>query len=418
MEAPRVGRNDPCLCGSDKKFKHCCLRLDSGRDVRQLFSVHGDSAALRRTSITDGKPGQVQPVTDGPLSGSGMFDWQHLVRLSNRELARIDIAVMNLACAAGLPGWNRIDLDLCLRTLDTWAEQTRQFIEHVMPHFYSGRCDYPDSEPRFRIQAMITYLQRDLGLRFRFDKRSDDAILEPADSFLHGVILGKGGTCGSLPVLYAAIGRRLGYPLMLAMTRCHLYVRWDALPGGECFNIEASGDGVSFFPDEYYRTGHYAMPPETIQACGYLESLSPSEELASFLVQRGECWMQERMYGEAVTSFAWANELDPRRQQHAFMTWQAMRVWDEQLRAMLPPKHFPVLDIGLPPQYFARMPQNVESELIRMRVMEGLLRDPDYERRWWGPLRRNPESRPPGLPDRWRVDYHWNHGVRETVLNT
>jgi preprotein translocase subunit SecA len=22
--APKVGRNDPCPCGSGKKFKHCC----------------------------------------------------------------------------------------------------------------------------------------------------------------------------------------------------------------------------------------------------------------------------------------------------------------------------------------------------------------------------------------------------------
>jgi preprotein translocase subunit SecA len=28
---PRVGRNDPCPCGSGKKYKHCCMRL--GRDV-------------------------------------------------------------------------------------------------------------------------------------------------------------------------------------------------------------------------------------------------------------------------------------------------------------------------------------------------------------------------------------------------
>ncbi|MEJ1406980.1 MAG: SEC-C metal-binding domain-containing protein, partial [Candidatus Sedimenticola sp. (ex Thyasira tokunagai)] len=24
-EAPKVGRNDPCPCGSGKKFKKCCL---------------------------------------------------------------------------------------------------------------------------------------------------------------------------------------------------------------------------------------------------------------------------------------------------------------------------------------------------------------------------------------------------------
>ena len=27
-----VGRNDPCLCGSGRKFKHCCLRIQDGED--------------------------------------------------------------------------------------------------------------------------------------------------------------------------------------------------------------------------------------------------------------------------------------------------------------------------------------------------------------------------------------------------
>ena len=346
-----------------------------------------------------------------------MFDWQQLVRLPDPDLARVDIALSNLACAAGLPESDMIDVDLCLQTLDLWAEQTHGFTERVMPLFYSGRCDYPDSEPRFRIQAMITYLQRDLGLRFRFDKRSNDALLEPADSFLHGIIQGKGGTCGSLPVLYAAVVRRLGYPLMLAMTRGHLYARWDARPRGECFNIEASGDGVSYPADEHYRTGRYEMPSETIQMCGYLQSLSPREELAAFLVERGECWMQERMYGEAVTAFAWSYELDPRRRQHGFLTSQAMQKWDEQLRERLPPRHFPNLDIGLPPQQFRQMPREVEREIIRLRVMEGLLNDPNYERRWWGPLRRNANHRPQGLPEQLRIDYRWNHPGREAVPN-
>jgi uncharacterized protein len=26
-DAPKVGRNDPCPCGSGKKFKHCCGRM-------------------------------------------------------------------------------------------------------------------------------------------------------------------------------------------------------------------------------------------------------------------------------------------------------------------------------------------------------------------------------------------------------
>lgn len=337
-----------------------------------------------------------------------MLNWRNLVRLPDRNLAKVDIAFVNLACAAGLPGSDQIDFGHCLRILDAWAGQSRCFTERVLPLFHSGRCDYPDSEPRFRIQALVTYLQRDLGLRFRFDRRADDAVYEPADSFLHGILQGQGGTCGSLPVLYVAVGRRLGYPLMLATTRGHLYVRWDALPGGECFNIEASGDGVSFLPDDHYRTGRFAMAAEMEEGCGYLRSLSPREELAGFLVQRGECWMQERGYGEATTSFAWAHELDPQRRQHALLTVQALRKWDEQLRALLPPRHFPILDIGLPPRQFANWPREVERELVRLRVLEGVLRDSDCERRWWEPLRRNPNVRPRDLPVRLRPEDRWN----------
>jgi uncharacterized protein YecA (UPF0149 family) len=27
----KVGRNDPCPCGSGKKYKHCCLKKDQGK---------------------------------------------------------------------------------------------------------------------------------------------------------------------------------------------------------------------------------------------------------------------------------------------------------------------------------------------------------------------------------------------------
>ena len=30
MKTPSIGRNDPCPCGSGKKFKHCCLGKESG----------------------------------------------------------------------------------------------------------------------------------------------------------------------------------------------------------------------------------------------------------------------------------------------------------------------------------------------------------------------------------------------------
>jgi hypothetical protein len=32
---PDVGRNDSCTCGSQQKYKHCCLRLQDTREGRR-----------------------------------------------------------------------------------------------------------------------------------------------------------------------------------------------------------------------------------------------------------------------------------------------------------------------------------------------------------------------------------------------
>ena len=336
-----------------------------------------------------------------------MVSWRSLVRLSAPDLARLDIAVMNLACFEGLPGADQVDWERCLRTLDEWAVKCRRFTDGVMPYFRAGQCDYPESEPRFRIQALISHLQRDLGVRYHPDRRADDAPFHPEDSFIAEVIVGEGGTCASLPVVYTAVARRLGYPLMLATTKSHLFCRWDALLGGDCFNIEASGEGLTFYPDEHYHTGRFEMPPEAVKACGYIESLSPREELASFLGQRAECWVAEKNFNEATTAFAWANELDPRRGQYALLTDQTIRRWKSAIQERLPSRLFPKLDLGLPAPHFRQMPREVERELIGLRVTEGLLNDPDLNRRWWEPLRRNPAVRPTEIPETLRIDYRW-----------
>ena len=32
-ESPKIGRNDPCPCGSGKKYKNCCMKKDmAGRE--------------------------------------------------------------------------------------------------------------------------------------------------------------------------------------------------------------------------------------------------------------------------------------------------------------------------------------------------------------------------------------------------
>ncbi|MBT3200478.1 MAG: hypothetical protein HN350_11225, partial [Phycisphaerales bacterium] len=86
-------------------------------------------------------------------------------------------------------------------------------------------------------------------------------------AFLHGMIPAKrklidqtpGGTCTSMPVMYVAVGRRLGYPLKLVTTNSHIFARWDGADHPnpawrERFNIEGSGRGFSSYDDDHYKS--------------------------------------------------------------------------------------------------------------------------------------------------------------------
>ena len=104
--------------------------------------------------------------------------------------------------------------------------------------------------------------------------------------------------------------------------------------------------------------------------------------------------------------------MDPGREQLEFLTKQAMRKWDEALRNKMPP-FFPRLEVGNSVRQFAQMPPDAELAMIRMKVAEQVLSDPDWDRKWWEPLRRNPDRPPAGFPNLLKVDYRWNLPARK-----
>ena len=59
-----------------------------------------------------------------------------------------------------------------------------------------------------------------------------------------------------MPVLYIAIGRRLGYPLKLVTTKAHLFIRWESAT--DRFNVEATGRGMNRYDDEHFK--HWPFP--------------------------------------------------------------------------------------------------------------------------------------------------------------
>src|SRR5262249_33873818 len=116
-----------------------------------------------------------QPATDAPPPVTRLFPtWQELVRLPNEDLRGHDIAAVNLACAAGLPGAENLDALGCLQTLDTWAQRVRQKTAQAWPAFVSNPGGWDGSPGIFRIHCLLSVLQLDCGVRYNPDKMAAD----------------------------------------------------------------------------------------------------------------------------------------------------------------------------------------------------------------------------------------------------
>lgn len=165
-----------------------------------------------------------------------------------------------------------------------------------------------------------------MTLKEKFGTRYHLALLDEMEwrdsrfTFLHGLLGEKRlGTCPSLPVLVVAIGRRLGYPLFLVRTYQHLFSRWDDPATGVRFNIEYNGTGMENHTDERYLKAPRPWPEPILryesrlpaEQRNYLRSLTPTEEFAEFLCQRGHCLEDNGRLGEAMTAYDRARAYAP-----------------------------------------------------------------------------------------------------------
>ena len=235
-----------------------------------------------------------------------------LLEMSESELAEVDIAEVNLAMAVGLPTDEHLYVPALLQKLDEWAELVRINTEHWWPRFEENRAEYDNSPAKFRILSMVTVLQRDLGVRYNlaFSEGEYDAS-DSRNLFLHGVLTGHGGTCVTMPVLYIAIGRRLGYPLELVGAKEHLFVRWEE-PGGERFNIECTSPGFEPRDDEYYHRYPRPLSDKELASGMFLRNFTPREQLAVFLKERAQCCMDNFQLAEGVEAYHYADRLAPK----------------------------------------------------------------------------------------------------------
>lgn len=232
-------------------------------------------------------------------------------------LAAFDIALVNLICALGLPGSEELDIEACLAKIDEWAEKVRQETADTYDQFTNNPRRFDYSLGKFCMTALCTVLQRDCGVAY-----SPERIKDPGDArnsrdrFIHGITHGAGGTCASLPILYAAVGRRLGYPLRIVHGARHCFLRWDETDSKtslvkDRFNIEATAQGFVSYPDSYYLAWPFPHPDPEIDPKHYLKSLTPREELADFLCIRSIVLMDNGKFVQAIQPAAWSRQLFP-----------------------------------------------------------------------------------------------------------
>lgn len=248
-----------------------------------------------------------------------------LLALVPKERATLDIAHVNLLCAQGLNGADDLEIEKSLKTIDKWANWVRHETDRHLYMYKQNPMRFRYMEGFFRMQMLVTVLQQDLNIQYNPDRvaspenpeSGETFFADSKDLFIHGFTdrISPMGTCTSMPVLYAAIGRRLGYPLKLVHANQHCFLRWDG-PEGERFNIEGTNQGMKSHPDKHYETWPFPLTQEQLESGDYLVSLSPEEEFESFLATRAVCQTVNKNYFELKKTLEQMITINPRSEKY------------------------------------------------------------------------------------------------------
>lgn len=136
---------------------------------------------------------------------------------------------------------------------------------------------------------------------------------QAADSdsiFIHGLLGPRRiGSCSSLPVLFAAVGRRLGYPVKLVLSVQHIFNRW--VSDTESFNMDGCAKFIAGDDDEHYID--WPRPwRDSERTCGvFLRPATPREELAAFIFMRCIVLSANLEFDQAYRTCEIARQLSP-----------------------------------------------------------------------------------------------------------
>lgn len=220
-----------------------------------------------------------------------------LVAMTNDELASIDPVIISLVVAKGIPSFADLRTQDYVQAVDAWAAQIRNDTNRHSYRFNQDPSAFNNSMADFK----ISWLASDINSLFQVDYDVlDFDFSDPSNLFLNGIVDRRRGTCVSMPMLYVAIGWRLGYPIKLVPVPTHIFARWD--DGKERINIEATGYGASYTDSHYEQ--EFFVSQQCKQRGGELASLTPRETLAMLILARYSYWAaigdSERRFKDAL----------------------------------------------------------------------------------------------------------------------
>ena len=270
-----------------------------------------------RRSCTSAPRSEVR-VKPGTITQPKTF--AELLALPPAQIEQVDLALVNLLCAEGLRGSEDLDVKQSLDRLDGLAAHVENETKRNQHLFAEHPERFKNSVAYFRMAMLATVLAQDLRIQYnparekqlenghalRSDKDEKEFFGDAKDVFLHGLLGGKHyGTCASMPFLYVAIGRRLGYPVTLATTASHFYVRYEE-GNGKHLNVEATEHRAFLTPsdDEYRNPWEMHVSEQEISDLAHLRPLSNREILGHSLVTRSAVLRSMKRYDQQ--SGAWA----------------------------------------------------------------------------------------------------------------
>jgi tetratricopeptide (TPR) repeat protein len=92
---PKIGRNDPCPCGSAKKYKHCCRSKDEAAEHAAFAAARAAAAAeyqQRRARIKE-RQAQLEHEDELARASNAVIDLVHAGRLDEAERAARELLV-------------------------------------------------------------------------------------------------------------------------------------------------------------------------------------------------------------------------------------------------------------------------------------------------------------------------------------